>query len=167
MTTQEITWLYGITKQGLQKWIERGFPKTKKNKFPLKAGFEWWKQNVIGDLGEGASLAEEKLKYQKWRAAREELTVKELQGELVSSAKVSDDLSFVLNGFKRRITGWARGLPGILAHKDERDIYRLLLDETHFILDELSKGVNRIVAKSTKLKKSRVSKSGDIHPSAS
>jgi len=56
---------------------------------------------------------------------------------------------------------------GILAHKDEREIYRLLLGETYFILDELSKGVKRIVTKSTKHKKPGISKSGNIHSPAS
>jgi len=160
---KEVAELYDVSQEAVRKWVERGFPKSKRGSYPLKEGHDWWKENIIGDLDGETSLAEEKLKYQKWRASREELTVKELQGELISTEKVADDLSFVLNGFKRRITGWARGLPGILAHKDEREIYRLLLGETYFILDELSKGVKRIVTKSTKHKKPGISKPGNIH----
>jgi hypothetical protein len=154
-TLDQTTWFYGITRQGLSKWVERGFPKSIRNQYPLKAGFDWWRNNIIVENGD-TSLAEEKLRYQRARSEREELAVLELRGDLIRVDKVQNDLSFVFNGLKQRILSWAKSLPGILANKDERECFKILIDETHFVLEELSGGIKRIANWHSKSKKPRL-----------
>lgn len=89
-------------------------------------------------------MADEKLRYQKARARREELLTAEMEGELVRTEKVVSDLAFVNNGIKQKLLSWQRSLPGKLARKDERGCMKVLQDEIWHILNELGKGVKNI-----------------------
>jgi hypothetical protein len=94
-------------------------------------------------------------RYQTASAEKVEVQVKQLKGTLISMSKVQDDLAVLLGGFKSRVLGWSRSLPGVLAHQDELACSKVLLEEANFILRELSEGVERIFAHGRHRKKSR------------
>lgn len=94
-------------------------------------------------------------RYQAASAEKVEVQVKQLKGSLISMAKVQDDLAILLGGLKARLSGWSRLLPGVLANMEERECSKILLQETNFILKELSEGIERIFAHGRHRKKNR------------
>jgi len=94
-------------------------------------------------------------RYQTASAEKVELQTKLLKGSVMPVSKMYEDLTFLLGGFKGRVLGWSRSLPGVLAHQDELMCSKILLEEANFILRELSEGVERIFAHGHHRKKNR------------
>jgi len=140
LSTQEVTWLYGITKQGLGKWVERGFPKSKRNEYPLKAGLDWVRGNVWSTPDGAGDMAGFKLREQKAKAEQREMDVEKQRGSLVPREQSLIWLSRLLAEIKLHFLGLPRRLAGsLIILKDEREVESVLKHEITRILWTLSK----------------------------
>ena len=139
LTTQQICHLFSITKQGLSKWVEKGFPKADRNKYLLQLCFEWWKNYYVGDINADTTIAREQLRYQKARAEREELTVKKLKEELVPKDSSLQWLLIMATEAKTALRGLPRRMSRSLAAiNDPKQIEVDLTKEIRQILNSLA-----------------------------
>lgn len=136
-----------ITQTTLHRWqSDPSFPSEAKvghGLFDLRKVVPWRIEKLTGGDELATEFNQSKLRLQKARAEREEMDVQERRCALIPKDKVISDLSLLLGNLKTRILSWSRGLPGKLAHREEREIMEIIGDEAHFILTELSQGFER------------------------
>jgi len=136
ITSNETCNFYSITKTTLGNWVAKGFPRTKRNQYPLKDGFDWWRKNVIGE--DAGDLQNEKLKFQRARTRLEELKAAEQEGRLIDR---DTPLTWLIGlGTAAKIAFWSlpRRLSEILAPiSDPKEVERIMRDEIRKIISRL------------------------------
>jgi len=139
LSTQQMTSLFKITRQGLSRWVERGMPKKNRNQFPLSECLHWVKREVWF-IGVGKEdLAQQKLKFAVARARREELTVLEREGSLIPREASIQWLGSLVTEAKMGFMGLPRRLCEILAaESDAKLIEQNLHQEIWSILRRLA-----------------------------
>jgi len=103
LTSTQACNLFAITKETLRLWVKkRDFPRTGRNSYPLKEGFDWYRENYVGDTeSNDNALAEEKrLKLVAERKLKElELLLR--QGELMFREEVKNEFVQRIHVLKR------------------------------------------------------------------
>jgi len=125
---------------------EQGAPPVVKGYIDLLAACKWLIEyyRKFAEQSGYTSLAEERLRYQRARAHREELLAQEMDGKLIRIEQVQEDLMLLLSNLKQSLMNWVKRLPPVLKSKEEKDMMLILQSEIHQLLDELSKGSKKI-----------------------
>lgn len=129
--------------------------KIKHGIYDLKKYNDWHTEHFYGTEEEKTSMAAEKLRYQKARADREEITANELKKTVLPIAKIKQDLSFVFTGIKSRLLSWYKTLPPHLAGRNEKEMGQVLRKEVTEILTDFAQGIQSIMPKKGKKKGKR------------
>jgi len=167
MSISEYSRHAGISRKTLHKHLSTGLlTKTEVGKISVKEADEILAvlHGEKKPIPEGNDYLSQKrqaeCRYRSAKAAMAELDLAIKEGEYKLTKQVQDDLSFVLFCLKQRFMAWSRSLPPQLSFKDERQIMRILEEQTHFILTELSGGIRKIAkhAKGWKATKKKAAK---------
>lgn len=131
--------------------VRRGY-----NAYDIKA-YNNWLINVFlkGKKEDIDSMAEEKLRYQKYRADREEMEAKKMAKELLPIKEVQDGLTFALSGLKSKLMAWIKRLPPMLIGHSEKEMAEIIRTELYLILTELSQGIKALMPKKKRGKKKK------------
>jgi len=150
----KVTEFYDKTERAVHAWRKfPGYPlhcHVKRGVIDLKILNDWHRDYFYGSAKTATTMAEEKLKHTIARRKREELLTGELDASLISKAKINDDFTFVFSVLRQRILSWVKAIPPKAANKNHKQLTKLMMDETWFILNELSQGISRVSKKSEK-----------------
>lgn len=137
--SKEVCGFYSVTAKTLSNWVAKGFPRNDKNRYPLKAGFDWWRKNVGGERFD--ELHNQRLKYQIAKTRREELRAEQDEGVLIHRDQPIRWLSELVMAAKEGFVDLPKRMAEILAPElDPREVEDLLYKEIWEILDRLGKG---------------------------
>lgn len=145
LTTNQMTSLFQITRQGFSRWVERGMPKKGRNQFSLKDCLEWVKRNVWF-VGVGKQdMAEEKLKFQRARSEREVLRAEKEKGLLIERGTADQIYWGLLSEVRLGMCGLPRRLAEILAAEgDAKIVEELLRNSIYEVLERVSQPVQKL-----------------------
>lgn len=133
-----------------------GFPadcKIKHGIYDLKKYNDWRIDHFYGDENTKTTMAAERLRYQKARADREEMTVEKARGNLLDRGQLLQNFSIVLAGLRNRFLCWYKTQPPMLVGKDEKQMGMVLRIETRALLADLAEGIKSVLPKKKRKKK--------------
>ena len=141
VTSQEVLYLFSISRETFRRWTEKGCPKIAKGKFDLRVVIQWRDKNIL-QFGTD-EMAKARFRRELARARREELETAEKEGSLVSNATAFNWL--IQLGVACRIAFMAmskRLAPVIMSLKifDETEIEQVIRTEVVRIIRILHDG---------------------------
>jgi len=116
-TAQQTQWLHSISAPTLGEWVKRGFPRSGRNRYPVKAGYDWVKVNIFHTNEIRGNIDEEKLLHERARRRRAEYEADKMAGNLVSRNEASQQVSVLAAEVKQALLGFPRRMASILILK--------------------------------------------------
>lgn len=156
-TLSDMTEFYNIAASTLLERMKApDFPpiaKIGKGIYDLKIINDWMIAHFYGK-DEETCLAAEKLRYQKFRADREQYSAEKERDKLVEVNRVVSGLSFVFTGMRQKLMSWYKSLPPLLIGLEEKEMSIRIREETISLLNELKQGTDLLKPKKKPKKKS-------------
>lgn len=126
--------------------------KLSRGQYNLKVFNEFVVQHFYGSEDVSRQMAEEKLRYQKYRSDSMEYEAKKLSGELLPIIEEQEGLAFVITGIKRKFLGWEKRLPPMLKGRNVKEMGAIIKKEIRILLNDLSQGISSIMPERQKRK---------------
>lgn len=114
---------------------------------------DWLIAHFYGNPDDETCLAAEKLRYQKFRADREQYAAEKERDKLVEVSRVVSGLSFVFTGMKQKLMSWYKSLPPLLIGMEEKEMGVKIREETIVLLNDLKQGTDALKPKKKPAKK--------------
>jgi hypothetical protein len=122
-TAQQTQWLHSISAPTLGEWVKRGFPKSGRNRYPVRADYNWVKVNIFHTNGIHGNIDEEKLLHERARRRRAEYEADKMAGDLVSRDEASQQVSVLAAEVKQALLAFPRRMASVLIlKKDVKEI---------------------------------------------
>ena len=157
LTTFQICRLLDIDRTQFFTWRSRGdFPTSaqiKRGIWNFTKVFRWWYEKYIKEDDKKIAQAEARRRREIAIAELKEMEALEKRGQLIHIEQVQEDISFVLQNMKNKLLMWQKSLPPRLKQLDERQIQKILNDETKYVLNELADSLKRMVVKKKEIKR--------------
>jgi len=136
VTTNQLIKLLDISSRSrLTDWKHAGMPGyIERNRWDLKAVLDWFHENI---LQSGASadpdIQKERLRWEKGRADKIEIQVKQLRRSLISKDEIHREWAARAGIFVRALELMKDRLPGVLAGKSRGEMGQIIKSETNEI----------------------------------
>ena len=141
LTSKQMVWLYGVSRETIRKWSDKGMPRAKVNQYPLKACFDWIRENIFSvDESVSLDISQEKLLRERAKRIQDEIKAQQMSGQVVPRDQAIAWVSKLLTEARLAFLGLPRRLAGSLVIlQDEREIESVLRHEITKILWQLSR----------------------------
>lgn len=140
-----MVWFYGVSRETLRNWTNKGMPRGGPNRYPHKKCHEWIQQNIFAlDESTNNDINQEKLLRERAKRIQDEIKAKTMLGQVVPRDQAIYWVSVLVSETKQALIGLPRRLAASLATKtDERDVESELRAELTGILRDLSRPLER------------------------
>ena len=136
LTSKETCFFYSITKTTLTNWTGKGFPRGKRNQYPLVTGFRWWRKNIVGE--EAGELQIEKLLRERARREQDQVKAEVAKNSVIQRETAIAWLTTIISEAKLHFRGIPARVAPVLQGRDEKEIQVILLKEIDDILWKMS-----------------------------
>lgn len=150
LNSATLTELLNISRETLSNWQSHPFwpkdAKTGYGKYDLKKILDWRDIYIIGDPDIAKQMAQEKLKYQKFRSEQQRLETEKLQGTLVIKEALLKKFTEKIIITKDAIWLWSKTLPPEfgLKHEDQKRVGEIIQREARRVLTTWASGIQEI-----------------------
>lgn len=140
LTTKQCAELFEVSARTIQKWGELGLPQSKRNRWNLKAVFDWWDSNINSSrVFEDESMTEIKKDYWKEKSEGEKLKNRKTREELVPWSEVETEWAGRVSVVTSGLEAFGDRLPPILEGKPRKEMRDIIKKEVRYLRDSYAR----------------------------
>lgn len=140
LTTQQAAELFGTSTRAVQRWGQAGAPQTSRNRWSLKALFDWWDENINAlRVDSDETMVEIKRQYWRAKTAGEELKNQKARDEVAPWSEIEGEWAARVAVVVSGLTAFEHRLPPILDGKTRKEMQKILHDEVHYLRESYAR----------------------------
>jgi len=140
LTTQQCAKLFEVSTRTILNWSEAGLPQARRNRWNLKACFDWWIENIdTSRIDQDEGMLAIKKAYWSEKSIGEQLKNQKTRGELISLEDVVQEWAGRVSIVTSGLEAFADRLPPILEGKPRKEMRDIIKKEVRYLRESYAR----------------------------